>query len=496
MKWALLAVLCAFGVAPVRAQEVVVCDDIHEPETLDPQKSFSEKSLTIVRQIYEGLVSLDPDGKVQPALAVSWKWVDDKTLEFNLRKDVVFHNGEPFDSKAVRFSIERYLNPATHFPALPFISTIASVEPMGPWKVRIKTARPDGLLMNRLAGFIVMIPPRYVQEKGEEALATNPVGTGPFMFQGWSRQQEIVLAANPKYWRRGVPKISRLRFRFLPTEEQIPALFKGDVHIVTEIPGTATLKITENSRTKIQKRETLYTVIGHFNTSRAPLSDIRVRKAINLAVDRAELIRYDLLGNGSIVAGASVSGEIGHDPALKAYEYKPEEAKKLLREAGVTMPLHLKTLVVHSERTARIIAKQLESVGIILDLHVVPDSQAVSTVGNEEWDFGIAGFPDPLAHVDFPLSLLFFSASPYSLHHDPEFDRLLAQAESTLDSKESERRFQALDRRVYDQVLGLFLYQRIKTYGLQKSVIFSPSVTGMPIFDSVEITGSGKGASR
>lgn len=459
-----------------------VCDDVAAPASLDPLKEFSEKEHTIVQQMFDGLVRFDPDGRLEPALATSWRWLDDRTVEFKLRPGVTFHDGEPFNAQAVRYSLTRLIDPKTGFPGAGFLGTIQDVEPVDELTVRIKTRQPDGILLHRLAGLAPMVPPRYIAEHGEEYFARHPVGTGAFQFSAWQADR-IVLEANPRFWMPGFPKYKRLVFRFLPADRQVDALLAGDVDLVTELPGTETLKVLHGGAARIVKKETLYTVGGSVNVSSGPLSDVRVRQALDYAIDRDKLVRYDLLGNGRPLASLTMAGEIGHDPGLKPYPYDLAKARSLLKEAGYPNGLTLRVVVkAQGERTMNIIADHLRKAGIRLDRHPTTDATVIPDIQKGGWDFTLGGCPDPLAHSYFIQFIFLSSSSPYSVTRDPKLDALMDAMVAALDPGEQQRAGMTLDRYVHDQALSIFTYQRYKTYGVRKGVHFVPWVTGMPYF--------------
>ena len=175
----------------MRKDTLVICDDVQEPATLDPQKEFSEKNHTIIQQIYEGLVRFDSEGMIIPVLATSWQQLDPTHMQFKLRKNVRFHNGEIFDAQSVKSSLERYLAPDINFPGLGFINSIKKIEILDQFTVDIVTHYPDGLLLHRLASFVVMVPPSYATLDAGKSLSTHPIGTGPFRFISWKRTEEI-----------------------------------------------------------------------------------------------------------------------------------------------------------------------------------------------------------------------------------------------------------------------------------------------------------------
>ena len=467
------------------AGRLVVCDDVRDPLTLDPHKQFSEKNHTLLQQIYEGLVRFDEDGKVTPALAVSWERLDPLRMRFHLRGGVRFHNGEPFDAAAVRASILRYLDPKTAFPAIGFLSSLKDAVVVDTATVDIVTAYPDGLLLNRLAGFILIVPPRYLADRGEDALAQAPVGTGPFKFEQWERGSKIVLKTNPEHWAHDPQAIDTLEFRFLPAEKQVEALLSGQVDLVTDMPGTATTQVARSGNAQVLKKASYYTFTGSLRSDSGPLADVRVRKAMNLAMNRADLVRYDALGNGLPLATVTMRGQLGHDETLQPYPYDPDRAKALLKEAGYADGVRLKVFVkAQAERTFKIVKAQLERVGIHMEGEVVPDAAMLSRLASEKWDMTFGDCPDPMAHSFFIQAIVFDSHSPFSLMKRADFDEKLGRMVTTIDAEQQERSGRELDRFVYENALGLFTYQRIRTYGARSGLRFSPSVTGMPYFAS------------
>ena len=482
---------------PLTAQAggtLVVCDGESEPGTLDPMREFSEKNHTILQQIYDGLVRFNPDGRViEPALAERWEKLEAPRygMRFFLRKGVAFHNGEPFTAEAVKFSIERYVDPDIRFPAASFLSHI-KVQVVDDYTVDLVTVYPDGLLLHRLAGFVLIVPPKYVRENKDGVLDLKPIGTGAFRYDTREPGKSIRLNANREYWMGPqYPKLHTLVFRFLLIQEQVDLLLKEEVDLVTELPGTLTRPVMESAVALVQKRETFWTIGALINNvPPSPLADLRVRRALNHAVDRADLIRYDVRGNGTILASLTMEGQEGHNPDLEPYPYDPAEANRLLDDAGVKRPLILRTHVrAESERAAKIIASHLKKVGVILDMEVFNDARVIETLNDpqEIWDFGIAGIPDPMCHSYFIQSVLLYSESPYALLRDEEFDRRLIEMVSQRDPMELEQRARELDKYVHDQALSLFTYQKIKTYGVRRHVRFTPYVSGMPYFFDVSI---------
>jgi peptide/nickel transport system substrate-binding protein len=501
MRWQHVASACLLTVLSVvpafAGGTLVVCDDVQDPLTLDPQKQFSEKNHTIVQQIFDGLVRFNKEGKIEAALATKWGLASDQDplrWRFTLRQGVKFHNGEPFNAEAVKFSIMRYFHGPTHAPApfapaAPFLDSIKAVEVVDESTIDIVTHFPDGLLLNRLAGFVVMVPPKYVQENGPNALNEKPVGTGAFRFEKWTTGHSVELSANKEYWLEGSPKLDKLTFRFIKAEDQPKALLSGEVDLVTELPGTLTTEVMQNSNTRVAKQRAFWTIGASFNVTDGPLADVRVRKALNLAINREDLIRYDSRGNGVVIASLTMDGEEGHNPNLKPYPYDVEQAKRLLAEAGVKTPLPLKTIIrAQAQRTASIIAAQLKQIGVELDIKEAPsDRDVMGRIQSEPWDVTIGALPDPMCHSFFCQSILLYSKSPFSVHKNDEYDQRLGMMIAQLDPVAREKAGRELDAYVHENALSLFTYQKVKTYGLNRKVRFEPYISGMPYFFSADI---------
>jgi peptide/nickel transport system substrate-binding protein len=493
MRAAVLAVLAAaaWGAAPAAPEKtLVVCDDVTDPMTLDPQKEFSEKNHTVIQQMFEGLVRFDASGEVRPALATSWTRRDDKTVRFHLRRGVSFQNGEPFDAESVKFSVKRYLDPATGFPALGFIDSLDRVDTVDAHTVDVVTKYPDGLLLNRLAGFLVMVPPKYYGEQPEAVLREKPVGSGPFRFKEWRTGTALVLEAYRGYWDPALPRLDRLVFRFVPADLQVTELLAGRIDLLTSLPGTRTLDVQKNPGTEVLKRPTYYTVAANFNTGRPPLSDPLVREALNLAVDRADLVRYDVFGNGSPVATLSLPGEFGHDETVAPYAHDPERARRLLREAGYPDGFTLKALLkLNAERTGRILAKQLSEVGVRLEFTVFKDSEMFEYFRDKGlWDLALYDCPDPMHHAFFIRSIFLAGGSPFSLAADAGIDERLGRLVTALEPEAQRSVSRELDRYIRERHLALPTYQRNRTYGLRRGVAFEPYVSGMPYFYETSLT--------
>lgn len=491
IKYLRTSVLCLFALSqslPARADSTLrVCDDVDQPATLDPFRVFSEKTHTIIQQVIEPLVRFDPEGKLEPCLAESWERTSPTAVRFHLRKGVFFHDGTPFDAKAVKFSLEKFVAPETKYPGFGFVGTIARVDIIDEFTVDVVTHVPDGLLLNRLAAFCHVVSPKAYRELGAEAFGEAPVGTGPFKFQAWAKGKEINLEKNDGYWMAGFPKVSKISFIFLPIETQLKELYAGKTDIVTEMPGTRTLITMESGTATVVKKETYFTIVGVMNINLGPLKDKRVRQAINLAINREDFIRYDVLANGTLIATSTMPGEEGHDPTLKPYPYDLPRAKELMKAAGYEKGIVINAIVKDAAmRTMGIVKRQLQDINVTLNITETTDANIVQDIASREWGILFGTCPDPMVHSFFIQSIILYSKSPYSITKNPVLDEKLEAMVATLDGKERARKAREIDRYVYNEYLDIPTYQRLRTYGVRKGVVFKPPVTGMPHYYSAE----------
>ncbi|MEK7389657.1 MAG: ABC transporter substrate-binding protein [Elusimicrobiota bacterium] len=482
---AVLICLCSLSADAAPRDRLVVCDDVRDPQSLDPHKELSEKVHILLQQIYEGLVRFGPAGAIEPALAMSWEQIDPLTVRFHLRPGVAFHNGDEFNAEAVRLSVERLLDPRTQSPAAGFINSVRQVVVVDPHTVDIVTHYPDGILLNRLAWTVPIISPKHLRVAGDIKFAVEPVGTGPFKFLRWDRGRRIILGANGSYWMKDAPKLRELEFAFVPENKKLGMLFRGELDLVTNIPGTKTLEVQKRRDTKVIKGMTFFTAFASLNISTGPFADVRVRRAVNLAVDKEALVRYDLQGNGRIIASLSMPGEFGHALDLRAYPYDPVKAKALLKEAGYQNGFVVQAGGnINAERTAKIIASDLEKIGIKVKLNLSADADLLDDFRSHTYDMIFGGVPDPMAHTYFIQSMVLYSRSPYCISKNPEYDAMLEKMVSTVDSRQREILAQELDRHVYNNAYGIFTYQRIQTHAAREALQFTPYLNGFPYFYS------------
>src|SRR6266511_2575193 len=302
---ALLASTSAWAQDRARTKEIVVGLGA-EPRSMLAVTIVDWTTNNMLEHIYDRL--LDRDAKTlkpKPMLATAWKVVHDTTWEFTLRQGVRFHNGEPFNAHSVKATMEYIKDPAnkTHFASR--WALIQDVQIVNDYTVRLITEKPWPSLIDRIAGtdFLPM-PPKALKEQGVQALAAKPIGTGPFRFVQWARDEKLVVERNPDYWQRPAD-VSRVTFRFIPEfSARLAALLAGEVDIMKDVPPQAVEVVDRSGKAKV--RSTVSSRINYLalvNLKPGPLQDLKVRKAVHAAVNVDGLIQQVLKGRATKMCG-------------------------------------------------------------------------------------------------------------------------------------------------------------------------------------------------
>jgi peptide/nickel transport system substrate-binding protein len=354
--------------------------------------------------ILEPLTVIAEDGTVAPALGLSWQRVDELTWRFELRPGVRFSNGEAFDAQAAAATLEFLRSPAAAgMMVAGEVAHIARTRVHAPLVLDVITHGPDPLLPRSLA-VVRMVPPQYWREVGPAGFARLPVGTGPFRVRSWGATR-IELEAWQGSWR--TPRVQALVFHELPeAPSRVQAIRAGAVDIAVQL-GPDDEPALRAAGARLVSRPT-GSVLGlsFLLTRPGPLQDLRVRRALNLAVDRRQIVLH-LLGARTEVASQHASRHaFGHHPSLSPYAYDPEAARALLAEAGYPEGFRLTAEVAigvgaNDAAVYQQVAAELSRIGVELDLRSIPIQLLVSRLFTGDWRgeaFGM-GY-DAAPHLD------------------------------------------------------------------------------------------------
>ncbi|PWL18630.1 peptide ABC transporter substrate-binding protein [Falsochrobactrum shanghaiense] len=468
--------------APAFAEGKLTVSSPQDPGSWDPIDTFLVNWASVATNIFDGLVYRGPDLKLVPALATSWEELDEgKRIRFNLRENVKFHNGEPFNAEAVKFTFDRLLgDEGAKGPQRSNYIAIESVEVIDDKTVDFHLKEPDPVLITKLAGYGGMIvPPKYIAEKGDDFFNMNPVGTGPFKFVSYQPKVSIKLEAFADHWD-GAPKLSELEYRFITEPSTAVAeLQAGRVDLV--IPPTIPIGMipTIEGDPNLELVTTAGPTVDalRFNTRDGITKDERVRRALIMAVDRDAIIQSILAGQAEPIASFQSALSFGYDPELKPLPYDPEQAKKLLEEAGVqpgaTVQIDVRGNDATFNEVAQAVASFLQMVGVnaaikpydtnVLLNDIIPQGKT-GAMFQQKW----GGWTFDYDNTAYAMYHSGEKWNPYE--KDEKLDEMLEAQRSVLDRNEREKLLQDIAKYAADRAYEMPLYNTKAIYGVNKRV--------------------------
>jgi peptide/nickel transport system substrate-binding protein len=453
-----------------------------DAESMDPFFVNQAAGWSVVHAIFDHLIARDFEGNLVPGLALSWTTVGTSTLEFELRQGVTFHNGEVFDADSVKFSVERILAEEVEAPNRSKFTAIESVEIVDETHVRFILNRPDGTLLDSLTNRLALLPPGYFEAVGAEGFAAAPVGTGPFKFVEWMPDDHVTLTANENYWDgsyKGQPQVETVIFRPIPeAATRLAELQTGGIDLMQDL-GTDQIATVESAGMTVVADEAFQLAYVFFiaDDESLPTHDVRVRRALNYAVDVDAIVENLLGGHGSRIASPIGPGYLGYDPNVEPYAYDPERALDLLAEAGYADGFETTLDVTSAGRSDVIeaVAGYLGQVGVEATLQQFELGQfnqnwmerAQSTLWAARW----GNTPDPQS-----IGLFASCTGWISRYCNEEVTALLDRAQATLDQDERARLYAEASQLLHDDPLAIYLSTSVQVYGIGTRVQgFRPS---------------------
>ena len=343
----LLLVLAPLPAAAAPEGRVVIAQGV-DPTTLDMMHQQEQPASNVGAQIFESLVERGQDLKIVPALAAQMpKLVAPTAWEIKLRRGVKFHNGEDFNADSVKFSLERLANPANKLRGSSSYALLDRVEIVDPFTVKVHTKKPWPVFVAHLAlRQAAMYPPKEYAGKDPAAISRNPIGTGPYKFVRWAKDEEIVMEPFPGYWA-GPAKIKTVVFKPIPDDAvRVAALQNGEIDVAVNIPPHLAGIIEKHPKIYLSTAPSIRTIqlmiythqmdASHKPTGpyQGPTADKRVRQALSSAIDADEIIKGVMDGKAVRVATMLTSLHFGYDASLKPITQDLARSKKLLAEAG------------------------------------------------------------------------------------------------------------------------------------------------------------------
>ncbi|MFT4102731.1 MAG: ABC transporter substrate-binding protein [Burkholderiaceae bacterium] len=467
------------------------------PSSLDPATGGAGSDHAFLFPIFSTLIEWDYETlKPQPGLAESWSYPDNKTLLLNLRKGVTFHDGAPFDAEAVKFNIER-AKTSQRSNIKADLATVERVEIVGPHQVALKLTQADSalpLILSDRAG--MMVSPKAAQALGNEH-DRKPVGAGPWKFVSWSDNQKIVVTRNDAYWRPGMPYLDGIEFAI------IPELNTGLRSLIAKQNDFA-YSLQPNQKQVIDRAKGLKSVVGstlycqqiYLNFGKGALADVRVRRALNHAVDRDTYVKLTMAGLGEAAWMNLPSTHWAYDKSLaNCWPHDPELARKLLAEAGHKDGLELSLLGYTDQASVQrqeILIEQFRKAGIRARFTNGSIAEKSAQYFVEKQGDGLlsawTGRPDPsLSYALMYMKNAYFNAS--QLEASPELTAALLASRSLDDLEGRKRALAKVQKIVTDLALVVPLAFPPELVAMGPNVAgYKPSLLGKPKFDLISLT--------
>ena len=433
--------------------DIVVAVDA-DVDTLHPTDFSTTVELGVLNQIYDTLLYYSPDGTKdpEPRIAESYEISDDGLdYTFHLRDDVTFHDGTPVTADDVVFSIELYK--ASEYQGSQ-ISMLSSVEATDEHTVVCHLDAPYSPFLQGICS--PMIASKAYYESSEDDFVNNPIGTGPYKFVSRAKGSNIKLEANEDYYR-GAPEIKEVTFEVIPdSSTKAIALQTGEVNFA-EIDSATKPQLEANPAITIAEVPTSAFSYIAMNTEKEPFNDVKVRQAINYAIDRDNLVAVCYDGEAEVNSNICAKERFGYSDDQVQYTYDPEKAKELLAEAGIETPYDLGEILVAEKYSnlATVIQNDLKAVGLDVTISVKEFNSYISDLQNGS--YGITALNMTLEGDTQTLEMAFTSdyigIANNARYSDEEMDKLFEQARTETDNDKRAEIFNEIFTKAQDEAI-------------------------------------------
>jgi peptide/nickel transport system substrate-binding protein len=430
----------------------------------DAYFNTSREGILAARMIWDQLIERDPETfEYKPGLATAWRWVDDLTLEFDLRQGVTFHDGQPFDADDVVYTFNFMVDPANKVVNVTSVGWMKSAEKIDPYKVRIHLKAPFPAALEYVAGPMPIYPHKYYAEVGPQGMARKPIGTGPYLVESLEPGKSIVFVKNTKYWdgsARGKPSIGKVVQRFIPEKTtQIASLLSGDLDLMWYVPPDQVDSIKTVPGLAVSAGETMRVGYLYFDAAGrsgdSPLKDVRVRRAIAHAIDRPQFTKTFFGTEARVLAGPCFPTQFGCYQEGAKYEFDPAKAKALMAEAGYANGFDTELYAFRPRQWADAIAGYMRTIGVRAKINVLQypafrdkNHSGVTPVSFGDW--GSYSINDASAILGN-----FFRGSADDFAGDKELQEWVKEADTNTDKEKRLGAYKKAISRIMDQAYML-----------------------------------------
>lgn len=470
--------------------------------TVDPHFLAAQPNLTTARHMFESLTDVDEKTRLIPGLAESWRAVDPTTWEFRLRRGVRFHDGSEMTAEDVVFSLDRPLTiKGSPGGFASFVRPIVAKEIVDPYTVRVKTAAPYGALPQDINSILIVSRKAAARASAEDFDAGRAaVGTGPYRLVRFVRGDRIELARFEGYWG-ARPAWDRVTLRILPSDPvRTAGILAGELDVIEHIPTADIARLRANPSLRLVQTVSWRTIFFHLDQASAeppavaaksgkplarnPFSDIRVRRAISMAINRTAIAERVMEGLAIPAANLVSPGVFGHNPELKSQPHDPEGARRLLKEAGYPDGFAVTVAApnnryVNDEQVAQAVAQMLARVGIAAKVEAMPLSVYFPRARKHEFAFAMLGWGSFAG--DLALRSLVASPDPdrgygawnWARYANPRLDQMVQQSLAAVDEKRREALAREAQAVAMNDLAVIPIHHQLVTWAMRKGLTYT-----------------------
>jgi peptide/nickel transport system substrate-binding protein len=484
-------VAAATPIAAYASSGQVVVAQSSDVLTLDPSVSTDPISLNVFKNVYDQLTDIAADGSVAPLLALSWTSSDDsKVWTFTILKNVKFQDGSPLTVQDVVWSFQKIMDDKKS-PVRAYLTTVAKVEAIGDDKLQFMLTEPFSPFPRQVS-LISIMPEKAYKERGAD-FAKNPVGSGPFKVVEWKKDDRLVLEANAGYHGE-VPKIGKVIFRPVPAEaSRASGLLSGDLDIVPLLPPSLSDTLSKAKGIHVEKVHSNRVLYLGLDTENPLLENVKLRQAIDYAIDRKAITTGLLRGLGTPEGQVVAPVTFGYDKSIAPTPYDPDKARQLVKESGYDgKPILFQyptNRFAFGQEVAQAVAGYLKSVGINVQMQGMEYSALFPLwLGKKLNSIHLFAYGPSIMDAELPLRSLYEAGPARGSWSNKEVDEMIKKQRAESDPQKRAALIANVWKISKEQVPYVILYNEIQAYGIRDGVNWKPRPDERLLFEKASVS--------
>jgi peptide/nickel transport system substrate-binding protein len=472
-----------------KSDDTLQVGTVWEITTVDKYFNASRIGTWIQHLGWDFLLHIDRStGKIVPGLATSWKYIDDKSLELELRQGVKFHSGKEMTADDVVYTLNYISSPRNPQIDKRYTDWIDRAEKLGPYKVRIVGKRTYPAALQILAGFIAIYPSGTYDKDKEQAMNLHPDGTGPYRIVEVDLPRRVVFEKNASYYAaspKGKPSIKRIVIRVIPDmNTQVAELLSGRVDWLSNLPADLAEDLSSNPKLRVELTGTMrcsHLVMDAAGRSGdTPFKKVKVRQALAHAVDREGIVKNLIKGPSQVLHSPCYPAQFGCSNDVTRYEYNPAKAKKLLADAGYPNGFTTKFYAEYDRPVAEAVISNLNAVGIKTEFLFVEFAALRTAWRKGETPLYFTSWGSSSLYDVSAFTPIFFKANNDSMVQDQEITDWFAAGDASVDPKVRLANYGRAYKKIADQAYWLPMYTGTMNYVYTKDLEFKPTPDELP----------------